>query len=86
MVKDDDVDGCRCARISVDNGKSYVSVDEAIVKLAEAWQCTEGQVLSYLEEYLDYETCEAVNSRFVYGTDAEWLALYLTITKRDVII
>lgn len=66
----------KMARISIDNGTTYISPAEAL----------ESVTLDQLVEYMDDETREAVHAELAPCTDEEFLRRYLEIAADDLII
>ena len=64
------------AQISIDNGHSYTTPQEAISALS--W----GAIVNMMDD----DTCEAVHNEIAPCTEAEYLARYLELAPCDLII
>jgi hypothetical protein len=64
------------ARISIDNGHSYATPEEAL----------RAHSMEAIANYMDDDTREAVHAEIAPCTDAEFLARYLDLAAEDLII
>lgn len=64
------------SRISIDNGATYVTVEEALEEIS----------IETLAEYMDDDIREVVHSELAPCSDAEFLNRYLELAADDLIV
>ena len=68
------------ARISIDNGRTYMTAEEAMPGILE------GNLWPVVEQVMDGDTREQVHLELAPCTELEFLRRYLEIAPRDLVI
>lgn len=67
-------------KISLDNGHSYMTAEEAILQIVE------NDIWDIVVSVMDDETRELVHNDMAPCTELEFLSKYLEVSKNDIII
>ena len=75
-----DEEANKMAKISIDNGRTYMTAGEAMPEILE------GNLWPVVEQVMDDDTREQVHNEIAPCTELEFLARYLEIAPHDLVI